>query len=388
MTHRRLDNPLGPGGPGSAAGAQPRAVIVVSNHGDIVGGGEISLLGLLEGLDRSRWAAAVAVPSEGPMASRSRALGLPTHVVPLPGLRRPGPEVLRSLAALRRLIRTTGASLLHANGSRAMVYAGLAGWLAGVPVIWHVRIADRDPLLDRLLARLARAIIVNSHAVGRRFSRPAAGKVRCIHNGVDLTRFTPHDAPPGLRASLGLREGAPVVASIGRFVTFKGYDHLMEAARLVHQAMPTAHWVLAGDGELRGTLEAQCRGLGLEAVVHFTGWRDDVPDLLALCDVFVLPSLGEHFGRVLIEAMAMARAVVATDAGGVPEIVMHGETGLLVPAAQPKALAEAVLALLEDPARAARLGAAGRRRSEASFSLPRHVRAVEALYRELVGETK
>jgi glycosyltransferase involved in cell wall biosynthesis len=267
-----------------------------------------------------------------------------------------------------------------------MVYAGLAGRLARRPVIWHVRIAERDPLLDRLLARLARAIVVNSQAVGRRFGRPAAGKVRCIHNGVDLARFTPQKAPPALRASLGLLDGAPVVASVGRFVAFKGYGHLLEAARSVHQAMPAAHWVLAGDGELRGTLEAQCRGLGLEAVVHFTGWRDDVPDLLALCDVFVLPSLSEHFGRVLIEAMAMARAVVATDAGGVPEIVVHGETGLLVPPAQPKALAEAVLALLENPARAARLGAAGRRRSEERFSLPRHVEAVEALYHEIIGE--
>ena len=165
----------------------------------------------------------------------------------------------------------------------------------------------------------------------------------------------------------------------------RGYAHLLEAARLVEAAMPGVHWVLVGDGELRGELEGQRRSLGMEAQVHFPGWREDIPDVLALCDLFVLPSLGEHFGRVLIEAMAMARAVVATDAGGVPEIVLHGETGLLVPPAQPKALAEAVLALLEDPGRAARLGAAGRRRAETEFSLSRHVEAVEALYQELLG---
>jgi glycosyltransferase involved in cell wall biosynthesis len=362
----------------------PCAVLVASNHGEIVGGGEISLLGLLEGLDRTRWAPTVVVPAEGPVAARCRALGLPIFVIPWPTLRRPGPAAVRSVLALRRLARATGARLVHANGSRVMAYAGLAGWWAGLPVIWHVRVADRDLFLDRPLAALARAIIVNSRAVARRLDW-APLKVRCIPNGVDLTRVSPRQASPALRASLGLPEGAPVVASVGRFVAFKGYSHLLEAAHLVHQSVPAAHWLLVGDGELRGKLESHCRRLGLEPWVRFTGWREDVPDLLALCDVFVLPSLGEHFGRVLIEAMAMARAVVATDAGGVPEIVIHGETGLLVPPGEPKSLAEAVLGLLEDPARAARLGAAGRRRAEGSFSLTRHVAAVEALYAELAG---
>jgi len=362
----------------------PRPVLVASNHAEIVGGGEISLLGLLEGLDRTCWSPTVVVPAEGPVGARCRALGLPVRVIPWPTLRQPGLAGVRSVVALYRLARAICARLLHANGSRVMAYAGLAGRMAGLPVIWHVRIADRDRLLDRLLAPPARAIIVNSRAVARRFDW-AFRKVRCIPNGVDLARFTPRPASPVLRASLGLPEGAPVVASVGRFVAFKGYSHLLEATRLVYQAAPTAHWLLVGDGELRGELESHCRRLGLESRVHFTGWREDVSELLTLCDVFVLPSLGEHFGRVLIEAMAMARAVVATDAGGVPEIVVHAETGLLVPPAQPKALAEAVLALLEDPSRAARLGAAGRRRAETSFSLTRHVAAVEALYEELAG---
>lgn len=363
----------------------PRAVLLISNHGDIVGGGEISLLGLLEGFDRSRWAPAVVVPSEGPMASRCRALGLPTHVVPLPGLRRPGPAALRSLAALRRLLLAGGAGLLHANGSRAMFYAGLAGRLAGRAAIWHVRVADRDPFADRLLAALASAIVVNSDAVGRRFDWAPRGKVCRIHNGVDLARFLPHRPPAGLRASLNIPAEAPVAVSVGRFVAYKGYAHLLEAARLVGAAHSEVRWILVGDGELRGELEGHCRRLGLESRVCFTGWREDIPDLLALGDLFVLPSLGEHFGRVLIEAMAMAKAVVATDTGGVPEIVVPGETGLLVPPGDAKAMAEAVLTLLEDPDRAGQMGRAGRRRAQAEFSLSRHVEAVEALYSHVLG---
>ncbi len=363
----------------------PRSILVASNHGEIVGGGEISLLGLLEGLDRSRWAPTVVVPADGLVAARCRDLGLPVSVIPWPTLRRPSLAGLQSVLALHRLARISGARLLHANGSRVMAYAGLVGRWAGLPAIWHVRIADRDRFLDRLLVRLASAIIVNSQAVARRLAWVPPAKIRCIHNGVDLTRFTPREPPAGLRVTFGLPQGTPVVASVGRFVAFKGYGHLLEAARLVQQAAPATHWLLVGDGELREELVSHCRRLGLESQIRFTGWREDVPDILALANVFVLPSLGEHFGRVLIEAMAMGKAIVATDSGGVPEIVVHEKTGLLVPPAQPAALAASVLALLKDPARAAEMGAAGRRRVEAEFSLTRHIEAVEMLYRELLG---
>jgi glycosyltransferase involved in cell wall biosynthesis len=297
--------------------------------------------------------------------------------------------IARTLIGLAALVRRHQIALVHCNAiGRVALYAGLVGRWRRVPVLWHVRVAERESLLDRLLVSLMRAVIVNSKAVGGRFPWARPHKVRCIYNGVDLARFQPRHPPGGLCASLGLPVGVPVVASVGRFVPYKGYTHLLKAARLVQEAMANVHWLLVGDGELREELEGECRSLGLEAQVHFVGWREDIPDLLAVSDLFVLPSLGEHFGRVLIEAMAMGRAVVATDAGGVPEIVIHGETGLLVPPGEPKALAEAVLALLEDPARAARLGGAGRRRAESEFSLSRHVEAVEALYREVLGDDR
>jgi glycosyltransferase involved in cell wall biosynthesis len=254
-----------------------------------------------------------------------------------------------------------------------------------VPVIWHVRVKDSEGWKDRCLAWLATRIVANSDAVAQRFRDCARAKVRRIYNGVDLARFTPGPPPPDLRLALGLPPGTPVVGSIGRFVAYKGYSYLLEAARLVREKMPEAHWVLVGDGELRTELEAQSRRLGLEGRVRFAGWQERTPEYLALFDLFVLPSLGEHFGRVLLEAMAMAKAVVATNAGGVPEIVRDGETGILVPPADPAAMAAVVVSLLLDPAAAARLGAAGRRRAEAEFSLARHGDAVRALYRDVLG---
>jgi glycosyltransferase involved in cell wall biosynthesis/2-polyprenyl-3-methyl-5-hydroxy-6-metoxy-1,4-benzoquinol methylase len=359
--------------------AKTRTVVLVSNHAAVVGGGELSLLGLLEGLDRSRWAPQLVVPGDGEVAARARAMGGETHVVALPGWRRPSARNITSVLRLRRLASGAGAALLHANGSRAMLYAGLAGRLARIPVIWHVRVADRDRVLDRILFRLASRVIVTSTAVARRLAWAPGEKVRRIPNGVDVARFSPRPAAPGLRRALGVPDHAPVVVSVGRFVAYKGYEHLLDAAATIDGV----HWLLVGDGELRAALEARARALDIAARVHFLGWRDDVPDLLALGDVVVMPSLGEHFGRVLIEAMAMARPVVATDAGGVPEIVVSGETGLLVPPGRADALADAVRSLLAAPERAAAFGRAGRLRAEREFSLARHVRNVEALYDEL-----
>jgi glycosyltransferase involved in cell wall biosynthesis len=361
-------------------------VLIVSNHGDIVGGGEISLLLLLEGLDRAQWRPVVVVPDDGPVAGRCRDLGVPTRVIPLPGIRRFRGGVIRAVLALKRLITETGAQLLHANGSRAMVYAGAAGLLGGRPVVWHVRVADRDVLLDRMLAASARRIIVNSRAVARRFSGATAWRVRCVYNGVDLKRFSPRPPPSGFRQTAGLSGQGPVVVSVGRFVAYKGYDHLLEAARLLQADRPDVEWVIAGDGELRSELEARCRRLGLDRQVHFLGWRDDLPDVLSLADLFVSPAVGEHFGRVLIEAMAMGKPVVATASGGVPEIVVDGETGVLVAPADPAALAGAVRALLADPARRQRLGQAGRLRAETEFSLAGHADAVGSVYRECLED--
>jgi glycosyltransferase involved in cell wall biosynthesis len=364
--------------------SRPASILVVSNHGAIVGGGELSLMDLLRGLDRDRWAPILVVPEEGDVAARARDLELAVHVIPLPPLRRPSLTGVDSLRALVRLIRVTDAALVHANGSRAMAYAGVAARLASRPALWHVRIADSDGLVDRALCALATVVVATSRAVACRFAW-APAKVRLVPNGVDLKRFAPRPGSAAVRAGLHISPSAPIAVSIGRHVPEKGYRHLLDGAALLERATPGVHWILIGDGELRGELEAQAGRLGLASHVHFTGWRDDVGEMLALADAFVLPSESEGFGRVLVEAMAMGRAVVATNVGGIPDIVLDGETGLLVEPANPAALAHAVRALFDDPARAARLGAAGRARAESTFSLGAHVAAVERVYDEVLG---
>lgn len=363
----------------------PVPIALLSNHGHVAGGGEISLLDLAATLDRSRWMPTLIAPGEGEVAARGRAIGLDTRIVPLPTVRRPTWQVCRSVAALRHVRRETGARLLHANGSRAMLFAALAAARRACPVIWHVRVGDREPLLDRLLARRAAVIVVNSEAVRRRFAWVKPPKVRVVYNGVDLPRYAPCRPSGETRAAWGVPAAAPLIMSVGRFVAYKGYQDLIDAAAVVHREVPEARWVLVGDGELRPALTARAAEHGLDKHVHFLGWRDDVPALLAQGDLFVMPSHGEHFGRVVVEAMAMAKPVVATDAGGVPEIVQDGETGLLVPAADPAALARAMTRLLRDRAAAQRMGWAGRRRVEERFSLARHVQEMERIYAQCLG---
>jgi len=364
-----------------------RPVLIVSNHAEIVGGGEVSLLTLLAGLDRARWDPSLVVPADGAVAAGARDLGIPAHVIPLPGLRRAGAAVCRSVAALRRLALDTGARLLHANGSRAMFYAGVAGRLLGRPVVWHVRVWRADRALDWLLVRLATRSIIISDAVRERFRRWPRAYRECsvVPNGLDLGAFVASRPTPAIRESLGLGPADRVVGCVGRMVEFKGQGHLLDAFATLRRSASGVRLLLVGDGPERPALEDRARRLGIAGEVQFVGHRRDVADLLTVMEVFVLPSLAEDFGRVLLEAMAMERPVVATGTGGVPEIVEDTVTGLLVPPADAVALARAVGALLADPARAHAMGRAGRRRVETCFNHHRHARLVEAVWTEVIG---
>jgi glycosyltransferase involved in cell wall biosynthesis len=365
--------------------SEAKSVLFISNHGDIVGGGELSLLQLIGALDRSQWSPVLVVPQEGAVAEQAGRNGVTTHVVSMPAVTGTSMASIVSIQALRRLIRQHDAQIVHANGTRAMIYGGLAAAIAHCPAVWHVRVADSDGLLDRALYQLSAKVIVNSDAVGHRFSWGHPDRLHRIHNGVDTARFAEQSPSSTQRVALGLRADARVVVSVGRFVSYKGYEDLLHAAAIVHRQDEAVHWLLVGDGELRSDLERQAEELGIHEVVHFTGWLDDVREMLALAEVFVLPSHGEHFGRVLIEAMAMGRAVVATDAGGVPEIVRHGETGCLVPPGQPGRLAEAVQQLLANNELCRRFGLAGRRVVEDRFSLQGHADQIQSLYHHLMG---
>ena len=251
--------------------SRPQSILFISNHGDIVGGGEISMLQLMCALDRSQWKPLLVVPYEGAVAKEAHGSEISTLVVPLPAVSDTSMASLSSILALWRIIYQEDARIVHANGTRAMMYGGLAAKFAQRPAIWHVRVADSDGWLDRALYQFSAKIIVNSEAVSRRFTWGTADHVRCIHNGVDTVRFAPRRPSSEHRAVLGLSPYDRVVVSVGRFVAYKGYADLLAAAAILHRQDTGVHWVLVGDGELRSDLGPPIRKAWHESPRAFYG---------------------------------------------------------------------------------------------------------------------
>lgn len=358
----------------------------LDHHGDIVGGGQISLLALMRGLqgyDAVCWCG-----GRGSMSDAVDQAGIDGSICPMPALRMAHFfSIGRAVIRLLHLARQGDVAVLHANSSRSMCYAGLVGWLAGLPVVWHVRIAQSEGRLDRFLARWAHAIIAISSAVERRFPAHLRHKVHLVHNGVEVEAFA--GAKTGTWKE---RWGAgPTVGMVAQLTPGKRQGDFIEAMALVAEVRPDARYVLAGEepggaGHYSAGLQARVRELGLEESLHFTGFCRDMASLFADLDVVVLCSENEAFGRVLIEAMAAAKPVVAARGGGVGDIVIEGETGYLVEVGDCAGLAGAVIELLADPAQARAMGEAGQQRARQAFSIEAHVERVEALYDALSGE--
>jgi glycosyltransferase involved in cell wall biosynthesis len=388
--------------------AAPRRILYLHGTSEI-GGADVSLVRLVERLDRSRFHPLVALPRAGPLVGALQASG--AAVLLLPRMRklttRRGRGYLArylanypvAVGTLARLVASHRVDLVHTNTIHNL-YGLAAARLTGRPHVWHVReIVWQSPLvwrLERALALRSDRVIVTSEAVGAQFrQRDGAlpAHVRRVPNGVDLEAFRPGPTNGSVHASLGFPADAPLVGTVCRLDAWKGVDLFLHAAALVHRTVPTARFVVVG-GAIEGqeayaaTLEALAARLELAEVVRFAGWRygpAEMPAVYRALHVLVLPSRRpEPFGLVLLEAMACGRPVVATDHGGPREICLPGETGLLVPPGDADALAAAIAWLLVHPERARAMGEAGRRRVETHYDLTATVRGVEAIYDELL----
>ena len=356
-------------------------------------GGERYLVALATELDRKRFRPTVIVPEPGPLVDRLHALDVETHCLPLNG-QLVNPIALLSLAQTLRRLRP---AIVQSHGARSNVYTRLAARVAGVPVVLstvHNSLFDYEVagwrrrayvLAERVTSPLSHRIIAVSDAIARdlgvRYGIDTARLV-VIHNGIDAWAFRPTRPRAAVRAELGLADRDRVVMMAGRMTPQKGWDVLLDAAARLG-ARADLVWVLVGDGPLRRVLSERAAALGV--AVRFTGARDDMADLLDCADVVVLASRSEGLPFTLLEAMALGKPVVATRVGGVPEVVEHGRSGRLVSRDDPAALATAIAAVLDSP-EAAAMGARGRARVEAAFTLDAMVRALEDLYAAALEE--
>jgi glycosyltransferase involved in cell wall biosynthesis len=334
--------------------------------------------------------AVCALDEAGDWAPELRLRGI--DVVPLnrgPGFR---PSLGRQIAELTRRYR---ASVVHCHHYSPFVYGALAALLRpGLKLVYteHGRLSDAPPSLKRrvvnpLLGRLPRASYAVSHALRRSMIAEGypAGRVEAIHNGVELDPAPPLLSRADARAVLALPPHAFVVGTIARLNPVKDIGGLIEAVARARQFVPNLVLAIVGDGEERASLEAAATGAGVTGAVRFGGHRDDARRLLPGFDVYVNSSISEGISLTILEAMAASVPVIATRVGGTPEIVADGESGFLVPARQPEALAAAIKALASDDELRGRIGDAGRVTVEQHFTLDRMVDRYAEVYEELGG---
>jgi glycosyltransferase involved in cell wall biosynthesis len=323
----------------------------------------------------------------------------------IPELRRDpaGLDDVRALAALVRLFRARRPDVVGTHMSKAGALGRVAARLAGVKVIVHTYHAKAFYVFDRrwketatiaaerALTRLSSGSIVVSEKQRRDFvelkiDRPE--RLRVVRYGLKLEPLLAADARPRtLRAETGVPETARLVGVVGRLVKIKGQDVFIRAAVEIARRFPDVYFILAGGGESQREYETLAAELGLESRFRFLGWRRDVPQVLANLDVVVLPTVNDFEGTPLavIEALAAGRPVVATDVGGVSEVVRDGETGLLVPIKDPDAIARSVARLLDEPMTSRLLATKGRELVSDQYREADMVRNVEGYYRELAA---
>jgi glycosyltransferase involved in cell wall biosynthesis len=353
------------------------------------GGTERALLQLLGGLDRARWRPLLFhadAPGAAQLADQARALDVPTHAVPVATRAASG---VASIGPLARTMRRERAAVFHAHQiwSLSCRYGIVAAACARV----RARVAtaqlfvEMPPLLGidlqhALLTRcLHRHVAVSRFVASRlrdRFHVPPR-KIVVIPNAATAGAT----ASPVARSELARDDTAPLVLTVARLDAQKGIVHLLDAAA----AVPHVSFAIAGDGPDRAALEQRAVALGVSDRVRFLGHRQDVPSLLAAADLFVLPSLYEGLPLAVLEAMAAGVPVIATAIGGTDEVVRDGETGMLVPPANPAALAAAIARALAGRESASRLALAARSLVAREYSVASMVRSVSHLYEELLA---
>jgi glycosyltransferase involved in cell wall biosynthesis len=324
-------------------------------------------------------------------------------------------NLLLSSVRMARLLRRLEVDATHAHVFHSILVGRLGGALARVPVRlamvpgpYHLEV----PVLRRMdvtTSRLDHRLICGSRRIEELYAEAGvpARRRTFVHYGADPREFDPARADGArIRAEFGFAPEAPVIGQVAHFYPIrhpslspplargrghKGHEDHVEAARIVLEQRPDARFLMVGNGceaggeRLRNDLRARCRALGIDHAVLFPGPRLDVPDVLAALDVSVQCSLDENYGGT-IESLLMGRPTIATRVGGMPEVVRHEETGLLVPPRDPEALAAAILRLIEDPELGRRLGAAGRELVLDGYTTAACVRGVDRVLREVATE--
>ncbi len=365
-----------------------------------LGGPPILILDILKRLNEELFVSTIATGlADSPkrdMISFAKGIGLKVCVVPSLVRNICLHKDFISLIRLLFLIKRERYDIIHCHTSKGGFIGRLAARLAGAKVIIYSPHGDifegyfSRPitrffvLLEKLAAHYTDKIITLTKRGKKRFLEHGIGEeqqINHIYNGIDFKKFDiTEDKSRGKRGELGLCKYDFVCATVGRLVPVKGHTYLLKAIRRVVQVFPQAKFLFVGDGPLRQRLQHEIKLLALEGNVSLLGARSDIADILLCIDLFLLPSINEGFGIVLVEAMALGKPILATRVGGIPEIVVDGTTGILVPPKDSVAFAAAIIKLHKNPKLAYEMGQAGYRRARRIFDIESTVQKYEELY--------
>ena len=359
-----------------------------------IGGAERVIADIAAGLDKKNFEVSVlCVTRGGEIADELIEQGIEVKILGIFSYHNP-----LNILKLARLLRKERPDIVHTHGYFGSVIGRIAAKLAGVLIFinhvhstyWEYR--KSHILMEKFLSLFTHKIICCSKAVEdfvRDQERIKPAKTLVIYNGVDEDRFSAPKDPSSLKTQLGIDSGDSVVGTVSSLTPHKGHEHLFQAAPMILEACAPVKFLIVGEGILREKLEKLTKNLNLFSKVIFAGTRKNIPDLLSAMDIFVLPSSSrEGLGISIIEAMATEKPVVATDIGGIPEVIKNGETGYLVPPRNPEALAQAIIKLLQNPAKAKAMGKQGRIRFKEKFTKKRMLSGVENLYEALINQKR
>jgi glycosyltransferase involved in cell wall biosynthesis len=346
------------------------------------GGQELRIVAESRWLRENGWDALVAAQPGSPLWGETQRVGVPAVAV-----RMRSTLDLPALLALRRLIAERGVALVHTHSSVDSWLGGVAGRSRGRPVVRSRHVTIAISRRRGLVYRLAQRVITSGEAAGRVVAAAGvpAERIVAVPPGIDTARFHPGVAGDGVRRELGLAS-ARVVGLVANIRGSKGHNVFLEAAQAVLAAQPAARFLIVGDGigfdEVKGRVEA----LGLASAIQLTGFRRDIPEVMAALDVLVLPSIrSEAASQVIPQALAVGTPVIATTVGGSGELVRDGETGRLVPPGDAAALAAAILATLADPQAARAQARRGQALVRERHSLDAAMARTTAVYEEVLG---
>ena len=362
--------------------------------GDLWAGAEVQLLALMTYLVRLQgfeWS--VILFNEGRLADELRKLPLSLTVI---SEKHHGPLALAS--RLAKVFQQFRPDVVHTHKYKDSILGALVARFVRVPHVVRVVHGMPEPFRGLRNVKMAGYTIVDSLVTGQLVDKVVAvssdiekallrtygsNRVACIHNGIDLDAVHVTMQRPEMRRVWHINDKAVLIGTVGRLVPVKGQAVLLEALRILRQSNHNVTLCIVGDGPLRGDIEAEANRLGLGQSVIFSGHQVQSYDFINMMDIFVLPSLHEGIPMVLLEAFALKRPVIASRVGGIPEVVSHGHSGMLVSPSNAAELASAIRSLIEDPVKAAAYGAAGRSQVECEFSASIMANRTAEMYRSL-----